>query len=96
MLGRTIPLFPGRCAEWNSAGGIIARAAMEVGVPVEHLYPRHTSVVEWVIRKCEFPPYTGGEIALLGGSAQTEGEIDQFEWVTQTYQPRIAVIIVPL
>ena len=56
----------------------------------------HTSMAGWMATECNFHPYVGGEIALMGGAARTEGEINQFEWVVQTYQPRIAVIMVPL
>ena len=32
----------------------------------------------------------------MGGSSQTAGEIEQFEWAIDTYQPRISLIVAPL
>ena len=96
LIERKLPCFEGKCAEWNIAGGGLTRAAMDMGVPVEYLYPRHTSVIEWMSRDCGLKPYMAGEIALLGGAAQTEHEVAQFEWVIETYQPKAAVIMVPL
>ena len=46
-------------------------------------------------KECDYHPYASGDIALMVGASQTEGEINQFEWVVQTYQPRIAVIMGP-
>ena len=96
FLERKIPRFSGKCVEWNSAGGGLARSAMEMGIPVEYIYPRHAAAVEWVAKNHGFQPHTGGGVDFRGGSAQTEGEISQFKWAIETYQPRIAVIMVPL
>ena len=96
MIEREIPCFEGKCAEWNSAGGGLTRAAMDMGVPVEYLYPRRTSVVEWAIRNCGLKPYMARDIALLGGAAQDEHEVAQFECAIETNQPKTAVIMAPL
>ena len=37
-----------------------------------------------------------GEVSLLGGAAQTEREVAQFEWAIEKYQPKIAAIVAPL
>ena len=41
-------------------------------------------------------PRASGGIAFAVGSAQTDGEVNQFEWVVDTYRPRIDVIMAPL
>ena len=66
-----------------------------MGVPVEYLYPRHTSVVEWMNKTFGYHPYVSGEISLLAGAALTEREVEQFKWVVQTYKPRVAVLMIP-
>ena len=96
LVERKTPRFSGKRAERNSAGGGLVRASMEMGIPVENLYQRHTGMVEWMAKTHGILPRNGGEIAFMGGSAQTEGEVTQFEWAIDTYHPRIAVIMVPL
>ena len=53
----------GECAEWNSARGSLARAETDMGVPVEYLYPRHTSDDAWVNKTHVLKPYTEGWIS---------------------------------
>ena len=69
---------------------------MGMGVHVEYAFARHTSMMEWMAHGYGVVPYTSGAITLLGGSAQTEGEAEQFECVIDTYQPKDAVIMAPL
>ena len=89
LLERTPPRSPGKCVGWNIAGGGLAKAATDMGVAFGYLYSRHTSVVEWANRMHGYRPYLAGGISLLGGSAQTEREAEQFKLVVQTYKPRV-------
>ena len=96
MLDRKKPCFPGKCVEWSSAGGGLTRDAMDMGVPAEYLYPRHTYAIEWSGRNHGPKRYLEGEIPLLGGADQTEREISQYGWVIGTYQPKVSAIMAPL
>ena len=82
--------------ERNSAGGSSTRAATDMRVPVEYLYPRHTSVVEWMNKTYGYKPYMSGGISLLRRASQTEREVEQFKWVVESYKPRVAVLMTPL
>ena len=96
MIERKTPWFPGKCAGRNSAGGGLTRAAVDMGVRVEYLYPRHTSIVAWMGENHGLKPYTEGGICLMGCAAQTEREVEQFEFVINKYHRRISVIMAPL
>ena len=96
MAARKMPWFPVKCVERNSAGGGLTRDAVDMEVPVEYLRPVHTSIVEWMHETHGAKPYDEGGDFPQWGSYRTEGSIEQFEWVIETYQPRKDGIVAPL
>ena len=73
----------------------MARDATDSGVPLGYIYPRRTSVAEWTHRTYGYQSYSTGKISLLGGSSQTEREVEQPKWAVRTYNPRVAVLMTP-
>ena len=67
-----------------------------MGVHVEYLYPRHTSMMAWMGKERGIRAYKSGEISLLGRWAQTEHEVGQLVWFVNTYRPRVEVPTTPM
>ena len=85
-----------RIVSWNGAGAAFAVAAEKFGVCIQYLHPRHERVTSQLGQYRQFGQYQGGEINVLGGSARTEGEVDQFLQVATLYKPKVAVLMTPV
>ena len=86
----------GCCVDWNSSGGVVAQAAFSrPNLVVRYLFPRHNQASREIGKHVDYHPYVGGTIALMGGSAQTEPELQQFLRAVATYCPETSVLMTP-